>query len=49
MLIGAGVPITMVATRLGHSTPAITLSIYARLFDRDDQRAADAIDGMQLG
>jgi integrase len=36
MLIAARRPITEVAARLGHSNPAITLAIYARLFDPDD-------------
>jgi integrase len=44
MLIAANVPITTVAARLGHGDPAITLKVYAHLFDRDDRAAAKAID-----
>jgi hypothetical protein len=40
------VPITTVTTRLGHSNPAITLKVYAHLFERDDAAAAAAIDQM---
>jgi integrase len=34
----------MISKRLGHSSPALTLLIYAHLFDEDDSRAADAIN-----
>jgi integrase len=44
MLIAAGLPITTVAARLGHATPAVTLTVYSRLFAADDAAAAAAID-----
>jgi len=44
MLIAAGLPITTVAARLGHATPAVTLAVYSRLFAKDDAAAAAAID-----
>ena len=44
MLIAAGLPITVVSKRLGHASPAVTLSIYAHQFSGDDRQAADAID-----
>jgi integrase len=43
-LIAAGVPITEIAHRLGHASPTTTLSVYAHLFERDDSKAAAAID-----
>jgi len=43
-LIAAGVPITEIAHRLGHASPATTLSIYAHLFRKDDSKAAAAIN-----
>lgn len=42
-LLSAGVPVPIVAQRLGHSSPALTMSIYAHALPDDDQRAADAI------
>jgi integrase len=44
MLIGANVPITTVAARLGHADPGITLKVYSHLFAKDDSAAAAAID-----
>jgi integrase len=41
-LIGAGVSPKTVSQRLGHSTPAITLSLYAPVLPGHDQTAADA-------
>jgi integrase len=43
-LIHAGVPITEIAHRLGHASPSTTLSIYAHLFERDNSKAAAAIN-----
>jgi len=44
-LIAAGVDIVTVSRRLGHGSPAITLSIYAHLFHKTDASAALAIEG----
>jgi integrase len=44
MLISAGLPITTVAARLGHANPSVTLTVYSRLFAKDDAAAAAAID-----
>jgi integrase len=44
MLIAAGIPITEIAYRLGHASPATTLSIYAHMFERTDAKAAAAIN-----
>ena len=43
-LIGAGVDVVKIAYRLGHASPTVTLKIYARLFDNDDSKAAEAIN-----
>jgi integrase len=46
-LIDQGVDIATISKRLGHATPAITLSVYAHRFQRDDRRAAAAINAMK--
>jgi integrase len=43
-LINTKVDITTIAHRLGHSSPAITLAVYAHMFTQDDSKAAAAID-----
>ena len=44
-LIAAGQDVVKVSRRLGHSSPVITLRVYAHLFDAGpDKGAADAID-----
>jgi integrase len=43
-LIDAGVDVVTISKRLGHSSPAITLSVYAHLFRKDDSKAAAAIN-----
>jgi integrase len=51
-LIAAGVDIVTVSKRLGHGSPAITLGVYAHLFNRTDAAAAQAIEnalGSNLG
>ena len=44
MLIDKGVDIVTISTRLGHAKPDITLRVYARLFQKDDSKAAAAIN-----
>lgn len=44
MLIDKGVDIVTISTRLGHAKPDITLRVYARLFQKDDRKAAAAIN-----
>ena len=39
ILIGQGEDVTYVADQMGHSTPAITLTVYAKLFDPKRRRA----------
>jgi integrase len=43
-LIAAGVDVVTIAKRLGHSSPNITLSVYAHLFRQRDDKAAAAIN-----
>jgi len=49
MLIAARVPITEIAKRLGHASPATTLSIYAHMFEHDDSNSAAAINAVLKG
>jgi len=43
-LIAAGLDVVAVSRRLGHASPALTLSVYSHLFVNTDQKAAAAID-----
>jgi len=43
-LIAAGLDVVAVSRRLGHSSPAITLTVYAHLFENKDDAAAAAIE-----
>lgn len=43
-LLAAGVPVTEVSERLGHGSPAITLSIYSHALKSNQRNAADAWD-----
>jgi len=45
-LIDRGVDIVTISKRLGHAKPDITLRIYAHLFQKDDGRAAAAINAI---
>jgi integrase len=48
-LIDAGVDVVTISKRLGHASPTITLSIYAHLFQKDDSKAAAAINAALKG
>jgi integrase len=43
-LIAAGLDVVMVSRRLGHCSPAITLTVYAHKFASKDTEAAEAIE-----
>ena len=43
-LIAAGLDVVTVSRRLGHASPALTLSTYSHLFKNSDHQAAAAID-----
>jgi integrase len=45
-LMLAGVPVNAVASRLGHSSPAITLSVYGHVLERSEERAVEAAGRM---
>ena len=43
-LIAAGIDVVKVSRRLGHSSPVITLGVYAHLFSGEDDGAAAVIE-----
>ena len=43
-LIDQGVDIVTISKRLGHAKPDVTLRVYAHLFQKDDAKAAAAIN-----
>jgi len=43
LLLAAGVPVPVVAARLGHSSPNVTLRIYAHMIQEDDAQAVNAL------
>jgi len=43
-LIDAGVDVVTISKRLGHSSPVITLGVYAHLFQNSDAKASAAIN-----
>jgi integrase len=43
-LIDAGVDIVTISKRLGHASPNVTLQVYAHLFRRSDDKAAQTIN-----
>lgn len=45
-LLTEGVPVHIVAARLGHSSPIVTLSTYAHVLPKGDERAAEVVTGM---
>ena len=48
-LIAAGIDIVTVSGRLGHGSPAITLTVYAHAFHKTDAAAARAIEAALAG
>ncbi len=45
-LIAAGLDVVTVSRRLGHASPALTLSVYAHLFENKDDQAAGVMDAV---
>ena len=43
-VIDAGVDVVTISKRLGHASPNITLKVYAHLFRKRDDKAAEAIN-----
>lgn len=48
-LIAAGLDVVSVSRRLGHSSPTITLTVYAHLFADTDERAAAVVETALAG
>lgn len=48
-LLGAGVNIAAVSRRLGHASPAITLSTYAHVMPSDEERVLNASEAIARG
>ncbi|MBV9670490.1 MAG: site-specific integrase, partial [Acidobacteriales bacterium] len=49
-LIAAGLDVVKISRRLGHSSPNVTLTVYAHVFEKTDTTAATAIEAaLQLG
>jgi integrase len=49
MLIAQGVDMVTVSKRLGHSSPVVTMGVYAHLHAKDDAKAAEAINAAIRG
>jgi len=43
-LVDAGVDVVKISKRLGHASPTITLDVYAHLFNRREDKSAEAIN-----
>jgi integrase len=43
-LLGANIPVTMIAKRLGHASARTTLGVYGHMLESDDRAAAQAIE-----
>jgi integrase len=44
LLMAEGIPLSAVAQRLGHSSPAITAAIYSHALKGSDKQAAQALE-----
>lgn len=49
VLIAGGQDVVKVSRRLGHSSPVVTLTVYAHLFEKSDTGAAAAIEAAMQG
>lgn len=49
LLLGNGVDVKTVQTRLGHASPNITISIYAHAISENDRKAGDLIADLFSG
>jgi len=45
-LIAAGQDVLTISRRLGHGSPNVTLAVYGHVFDKSDERAAEAIEAV---
>ena len=46
LLVSAGANVKVVQTQLGHKSAAMTLDVYAELFDEDLDAVASVLDGL---
>jgi integrase len=46
LMLAAGVPVQLVAARLGHSSPAVTLNVYSHAVEGGDAAAAEKLAAM---
>jgi len=46
LLLAAGVPVHVVAQRLGHADPGFTMRVYGHLLPRQQRDAAELVAGM---
>jgi integrase len=44
LLLAKGIPVPAVSKRLGHTSPQITLNVYAHATQDSDQEIADTLD-----
>jgi integrase len=44
-----GVDVVTVSRRIGHSSPTVTLNVYAHLFGDTDERASTAVEAALAG
>ncbi len=45
-MLSAGVPVSVVAGRLGHARSSTTLNVYSHFVDAGDEQAADTLAGL---
>jgi hypothetical protein len=48
-LLTRGVPVHIVSARLGHSTPVVTLNVYAHVLPTSDEQAAEVMAAVVAG
>ncbi|MCD8201341.1 MAG: site-specific integrase, partial [Clostridia bacterium] len=48
ILIAAGVPVTSVSKRLGHSTPKTTLDVYSHCLEKGEEEVLSVLNGLPV-
>jgi integrase len=46
LLLADGLPVPAVAARLGHASPAVTMTVYAHALKGQDAQAAQAVEAL---
>lgn len=46
ILISKGLPVTIISKRLGHSSPAMTLNVYAHAIKKDNDKVIDVLNSL---